>query len=63
MFEFGALLEVKLLPLSMPGNGIPHVWAEMLGNRCRENTRGLTTRLGASWFKREVNSAAGAIFI
>jgi len=38
--EFSALLEVKLLPLSMPSNGFPCAWHDMLGNRCSENTGG-----------------------
>jgi hypothetical protein len=43
-FASGTLLEMTLLPLSMPSNGFSRARAEMLGNRCGENTRGRMMR-------------------
>ena len=38
--KLNALLEVKVLPLSVPSNGFPCARPDILGNRCRESTRG-----------------------
>jgi hypothetical protein len=42
-FECDALLEMKLVPLSMLSNGFPCARPDIPGNRCRESTSALTT--------------------